>query len=242
MIQRGSGETVYRQVQRQLEAEIRALHQPGDALPPEAALAVRFGVNRHTLRRALEGLIAEGWVDRRHGMGSFVLHKPLDYDIGQRTRFTETLEAQGRTTESKVLRKLRIPAQGGVAQRLHLDEGEPVAWIETLRSVDGAPFCVISHYLPLALSPGVLDDYNGGSLHEFIETQHGWRLKRTESLVSGALPQGDDASLLAMPAHVPVLRVKSVNVRDRDAAPVEYALTRFRADRMQLRFSPPSRP
>lgn len=238
MIQRGIGETVFRQVQRQLEAEIRSLHRPGDALPPEAALAERFGVNRHTLRRALEGLIAEGWVERRHGLGSFVLHKPLDYDIGQRTRFTETLEAQGRVTESTVLRKLRIPAQGGVAQRLQLDEGEPVAWIETLRSVDAAPFCVISHYLPLTLLPGVLDDYSGGSLHEFIEAQHGWRLKRTESLVSGALPQGDDASLLAMPGHMPVLRVKSVNVRDRDGAPVEYALTRFRADRMQLRITP----
>lgn len=238
MIKRGSGEAVYRQVQRQLVAEIRALHRQGDALPAEAVLAQRFGVNRHTLRRAIEGLISEGWVERRHGLGSFVLHKPLDYDIGQRTRFTETLEAQGRTTESAVLRKLRIPAQGGVAQRLQLDEGEPVAWIETLRSVDGAPFCVISHYLPLNLLPGVIADYSGGSLHEFIEAQHGWRLTRSESLVSAALPQGDDASLLAMPATTAVLRVKSVNVRDRDGAPVEYALTRFRADRMQLRITP----
>lgn len=238
MIQRGSGVTVYRQVQRELEAEIRALHRPGDALPPEAVLAERFGVNRHTLRRALEGLIAEGWVERRHGLGSFVLHKPLDYDIGQHTRFTETLEALGRTTLSTVLRKMRIPAQGGVARRLQLDEGEAVAWIETLRSVDGAPFCVISHYLPLALLPGVLDDYTGGSLHEYIETQYGWQLKRSESLISAALPQGDDASLLAMPAQLPVLRVKSINLRQRDGAPLEYALTRFRADRMQLRITP----
>ena len=238
MIQRGNGETIYRQVQRQLEVEIRASHRPGDTLAPEAALAERFGVNRHTLRRAVDGLIADGWVERRHGRGSFVLHKPLDYSIGQRTRFTETLEAQGRTTESAVLRRLRIPATGGVAQRLQLDDGEPVAWIETLRSVDGLPFCVISHYLPLSIVPGVLDDYAGGSLHEFIEAQHGWLLTRTESLVSAGLPQGDDASLLAMPANAAVLRVKSVNVRDRDAVPVEYALTRFRADRMQLRITP----
>lgn len=238
MIQRGSGETIYRQIQRQLVAEIRTLHHPGDALPSESALAERFGVNRHTLRRALEGLIAQGWIERRHGRGSFILHKPLEYDISQRTRFTETLEAQGRTTQSTVLRKLHIPAQGGVAQRLQLDEGEAVGWIETLRSVDGSPFCVISHYLPLALLPSVLGDYSGGSLHEFIETQYGWQLMRTESLISAALPQGDDASLLAMPAHLPVLRVKSVNVRERDGAPLEYALTRFRADRMQLRITP----
>lgn len=238
MIQRGSGETIYRQVQRQLEAQIRACHRPGDALPPEAVLAQRFGVNRHTLRRAVDGLVADGWVERRHGLGSFVLHPPLSYDIGQRTRFTETLEAQGCSTESAVLRRLRIPAAGGVARRLQLDPGEPVAWIDTLRSVDGVPFCLISHYLPLALLPGLLDDYAGGSLHAFIEAQHGWRLTRTESLVSATVPQGDDASLLQMPATAAVLRVKSVNVRERDGTPLEYALTRFRADRMQLRITP----
>jgi GntR family phosphonate transport system transcriptional regulator len=238
VINRGSGEAVYRQVQQQLEAEIRSLHRPGDALPPEAALAVRFGINRHTLRRAVDGLIAEGWIERRHGIGSFILDKPLDYDIGQRTRFTETLEALGCKTESTVLRKLRLPARDGVARRLRIDDGVPVVWIETLRSVDGRPFCVVSHYLPAALLPGLLGDYEGGSLHEFIESNHGWRLRRTESLVSSALPQGNDASVLAMPATCPVLRVKSLNVREQDGVPVEYALTRFRADRMQLRITP----
>jgi GntR family phosphonate transport system transcriptional regulator len=238
VINRGNGVAVYRQVQRQLEDEIRSLYNPCDALPAEAVLAERFGVNRHTLRRAIDGLVADGWIERRHGLGSFVLDKPVDYNIGQRTRFTETLEALGRKTESVVLRKLRVPAQGGVARWLQLDDGEPVIWIETLRSVDESPFCVISHYLPAALLPGLIEDYEGGSLHEFIESAHGWRLQRTESLISSTLPQGDDASLLAMPAAMPVLRVKSVNVRDRDGIPVEYALTRFRADRMQLRITP----
>ena len=238
MISRGNGETVYRQVQRQLETEIRTLHKAGDALPPEAVLAERFGVNRHTLRRAIDGLVAGGWIERRHGVGSFILDKPLDYDIGPRTRFTETFEALGCKAESAVLKKLRVPARGGIAQRLQLDEGEPVLWLETLRSVDDRPLCVISHYLPAALLPGLLDDYQGGSLHAFIEANHGWNLKRSESLVSSTLPQGDDASVLAMPANWPVLRVKSVNVREHDELPVEYALTRFRADRMQLRITP----
>lgn len=238
MIQRGNGEAVYLQIQRQLEAEIRKLHQPNDLLPPESALAERFGVNRHTLRRAIDGLVQQGWIERRHGLGSFVLHKPVEYDIRARTRFTENLEALGCKTESSVLRKLSLPAQGGVARKLNLDEGEPVFWIETLRQVDGVPFCLISHYLPAALVPGLLDDYDGGSLHDYIEQAHGWRLRRNESVISASLPQGNDASLLAMPSSAPVLRVKSVNVRERDGIPVEYALTRNRADRMQLRITP----
>jgi len=52
------------------------------------------------------------------------------------------------------------------------------------------------------------------------------------------LPQGDDAKLLGMPQNRPVLRVKSVNVDERDGTPIEYAITRFRADRIQLRINP----
>ena len=41
--------------------------------------------------------------------------------------------------------------------------------------------------------------------------------------------------LLMMPANQPVLRIKSVNVNPQTGTPVEYSITRFRADRVQLR-------
>lgn len=234
----GSGEALYLQIRRLLEEEIRRVRRPGDLLPPENELALRFGVNRHTLRRAMDHLITQGLVERRHGRGSVVLDQPIDYGLNAGTRFTETLEALGHRAESRVLRRLVIPAQGGVARRLALDEGAPVVWLETLRIVDDRPFCVISHFLPASRFPSLAEDYLGGSLHQHLQEVHGVELLRQESLVSAALPQGDDASLLAMPRHLPVLRVKSVNVDSRDGAPVEYGLTRFRADRMQLHVQP----
>ena len=76
-----------------------------------------------------------------------------------------------------------------------------------------------------------------GSLHTCIQHHYGLQLKRVESLVSAVLPQGDDASLLCMPKTQPILRVKSINVNERDGTPLEYALTRFCADRIQLRIN-----
>jgi GntR family phosphonate transport system transcriptional regulator len=52
------------------------------------------------------------------------------------------------------------------------------------------------------------------------------------------LPQGDDAGLLAMPRTQAVLRVKSTNVHEQDLTPLEYVITRFRADRIQLCINP----
>lgn len=234
-VDRQRAESLYVQIRRALEDEIERLYKPGDALPPEPELAERFSVNRHTLRRAVDELVQAGVLERRHGRGTFVLDAPVDYAVGRETRFTELLESLGKTTASRVIRKIVIPARGGVATRLALAEGAEVVWIETLRRVDERPFCVISHYLPRARVADALDGYAGGSLHAFLAERCGIRLRRTESVVSASLPLGDDASLLAMPQNRPVLRVKSVNVDDRDGRPVEYALTRFRADRVQLK-------
>jgi GntR family phosphonate transport system transcriptional regulator len=237
-VSRERGEALYTQIARQIQQDIGGLYKPGDGLPPEAELAIRFGVNRHTLRRAVDELVDAGILERRHGVGVFVVEAPLDYQIGAQTRFTETLAAQGLGTDSRLLRKQVIPVNGGVAERLGLAPGEAVLWLETLRLGGGQPLCVISHFLPAEKYPGVAESYTGGSLHRLLEESYGCVLRRTESLVTAVLPQGDDARLLSMPQNRPVLRVKSINVDDRDSAPVEYAITRFRADRIQLRINP----
>lgn len=236
-LQRNSGETIYSQIAKLLKEEITSFLTPGKCLPSENELAERFGVNRHTIRRAVEDLIATGLLERRHGKGTFVLDWPVDYTVGKGTRFTETFESLGKSVSGRILHKLVFPARGGVATRLRLTENDPVIWIESLRLADDRPICVISHFLPQQVFPELLNEYQGGSLHEHLVVHYGSKLRRIESLVSAALPQGDDASLLSMPQNQPVLRVKSVNVDERDGTPLEYALTRFRADRIQLRIN-----
>jgi len=200
-------------------------------------LAARFGVNRHTLRRAVDELIAEGLLERQHGVGIFITDQLLDYRVGTGTRFTQNLADIGIATDTKVIRKRVAPASAGVARHLALATDEPVLWIETLRIADGFPFCVISHFLPASPFNAMLDGYEHGSLHELLAGNCG-ALRRTESLVTAVLPQGDDAKLLRINQNRPVLRVKSLNVLDRGGMPVEYAITRFRADRIQLRINP----
>lgn len=237
-LQRTGGEAIYSQIAKLLKEEIASSRAPGECLPSENELAERFGVNRHTIRRAVEDLIAAGLLERRHGKGTFVLDALADYVLGRGTRFTETFESLGMTASNRILRKLVVPARGGVATRLQLAENAPTLWIESLRLADDRPICVISHFLPESAAPQLPDEYHGGSLHEHLSVRYGWKLRRTESVVSAALPQGNDASLLGMAHNQPVLRVKSVNVLDLDGTPIEYALTRFRADRIQLRINP----
>ena len=86
---REAGVSLWRQIVRIIEADIASgTHQPGARLPTEAQLAVRFGVNRHTIRRALEELSRNGLVRVEQGRDSFVAEDVLDYEVAARTRFS----------------------------------------------------------------------------------------------------------------------------------------------------------
>jgi GntR family transcriptional regulator len=76
----GAGVPLHRQLFLVLHDEIdRGVLAPGDALPTEQTLCDQFGVSRITVRRALADLAEQGYIERRHGVGSFVReHAPAD--------------------------------------------------------------------------------------------------------------------------------------------------------------------
>lgn len=217
---------LHSQVCRALRDEITRFYRPGDFLPAEQTLARRYAVNRHTVRHAIDELVAAGLLERL-GNAAFVLD----------AAFASTADAcNGDGAQVKVIRRLVIPARGGVASRLALAEGKLAIWLETLRLVHGRPFCLVSHFLPHEGFEGVYETHTGGPLNSFLTRRFGVDLREVEVRATARLPQRDDAVLLAIPQDLPVLRIKHVYVDNRTGRRVEYALLRFRADRMPPRF------
>ncbi|RUX79495.1 GntR family transcriptional regulator, partial [Mesorhizobium sp. M7A.F.Ca.CA.004.08.2.1] len=102
-IERRSGVSLWRQIaDKILHAIAIGDFTENAALPPEVALAERYGVNRHTVRSAISALVREGVLRAEQGRGTFVLsRKRLSYPIGARTRFSTGL--QGQTTERHIV-------------------------------------------------------------------------------------------------------------------------------------------
>lgn len=193
---RDNGVALYAQIAQLLRREIVTTCTPGTPLQPEGVLAQRFGINRHTLRHAIEELVALGLVDLPHG--NYVTECLLDYRVGANTRFTENLSVLGLSTDCRAIRKQAVAASSGVARQLAIAMDEPVVWIETLRHADGRPVCPISHFLPMRDFSSLLGTCESGSLHEHLGSMFGCVLRRAESLVTAVLPKGEDAKLLAI--------------------------------------------
>ena len=242
VLERAVGQTLWAAIAQRLWREIAERYEAGDLLPSEAELAAAFGVSRLTLRRAIDELVAEGLVRREHGRGVRVLGPDLVYAIDRATRFTLRLEEAGLEGRSVLVAAAAVPAEGGVARRLELAAGTPLARLVTLRFAKDLPLCLITHFVAPPEGGVVLAAYRGGSLHAFLADRCGLVLERRTSLVTARLPEPEDARLLRQPATRPILRVKGVNVCVRTGRPVEYSVTRFRGDRIELLVETSPRP
>ncbi len=137
-LQRRNGVALWRQIQDWLEFRIKEGElPPGSKLPTEQELAERFGVNRHTVRRALTLLAEKELIRTEQGSGSFVREQVIDYAVGARTRFHENLLRQERKPRGELVSSGVIPATTEVARALELEKANPSSCLKPSARLTG---------------------------------------------------------------------------------------------------------
>jgi GntR family phosphonate transport system transcriptional regulator len=233
-----AGVARWQAIAAQLRADILTGRvEPGERLPNETALAERFGVNRHTLRQAVQALVREGHLNVRQGCGTFVRELVLDYALQRRTRLTENLARVGETAGRELLSQTTLPA-GDWAEALKVPARSKVVVLETRSSVRGRRVGLSTAAFPcprLADIAGPVARH--GSVTRALAELGVADYTRSRSVVSTRLPTQAEADALARPMSQPVLVVQYVNV-DRAGVPVEAGSTLFAADAVQLVVEP----
>ena len=209
-------------------------YAPGDKLPTEAALAERFGVNRHTVRHGISALVDEGLVRTRRGAGAFVAATPTDYPIGRRVRFHENLIAAGRRPEKRVLDLEDRAASEGEAHALQIAIGDRVCAYFGLSLADGQPIAIFESLFPLARVPGIVAALQKtSSVTEALKAVGIADYTRASTRLTAVRASATHALHLQLSEGDPLLRSSSVNA-DLNGQPVEYGRTWFAGDRVTL--------
>lgn len=234
-LQRGGGVALWRQIQDWLEFRIKEGElPPGSRLPTEQELAEGFGVNRHTVRRALTLLAEKELIRTEQGSGSYVREQVIDYAVGARTRFHENLLRQERKPRGELLSSGVVPATTEVARALELDKGEPVIVLETLGEADGVRVCLASAHFPQTRFPGLDERFREtGSVTLALRHYGVLDYRRKSTHISSRLPTAREARMLRQAKTRPVLVTQSVNVDPREW-PIEYCETRFASERVHF--------
>jgi GntR family phosphonate transport system transcriptional regulator len=226
---------VWQQIESALHADIGsgALAR-GSRLPSAGALAQRLGVNRHTVRRALAALAKRGLIRVELGRGTFVRDEAIDYPIGRRTRFRHNMDQLNVSRTCNVLAiEQQVPAVR-VAEALALVRDERAWRAEYVSLANGRVFDHCEAYFSAARFRGLDQVFARTRSVTATLTEFGIHdYFRSFTRVSARLPGAALARLLDQPARRPVLEVESLNV-DTQGRPVQYGLTRFAGERVQL--------
>ena len=200
---------------------------PHTLLPSERELAEQHEVSRMTARQALSLLESEGMVYRRPPRGTFVAEPRVTFHIGS---FSEEVSRQGRRPDAKLLWAEHQEATATVRRALDLDTDSNVHVFHRLRTVDGVPFALETTYLPAALTPGILDAPEDGSLWALLRDRYGIDLSRsTAVLESIVLDDNSSTQLGVRPGSAGTLLTR--RTLDTAGRAVEYARDVYRADR-----------
>jgi GntR family transcriptional regulator, phosphonate transport system regulatory protein len=236
---RGQGVALWRQIAATIEGEIaRAARAAGERLPTEAVLTARFGVNRHTVRRALEDLEARGLIRVEQGRGAFVAEDVVDYRLGPRTRFSELIRRQNREPAGRILRIAEMPAETQLAEALGLRRGRLVLRVERLGLANGRPVVLGTHHFPLPRCAAAAEALaHDPSVTSALAACGVADYRRKSSRITARLPTPEEAALLQQSRSRPVLVAESLNV-DTEGQPVDWTLAVYAAGRVQLVVEP----
>ena len=215
---------------------------PGARLPTEAQLAGRFGVNRHTVRRAMEEISRSGLVRVEQGRGAFVAEDVLDYAIGSRSRFSEWIRRHNREPSG---RNPRAGRDGRGRRGGRRGWGWRPGTGSSGSSGSASPMAGRSAWpritSPLARFPALLPALRArATITEALADAGVPEYRRRATRVSARMPLPREAELLDLPRNRPVLVTDSIDV-DPDDAVVQFGISRYPTPRVQLVFEPAER-
>ena len=209
-------------------------HPNGGRLPTESEVAARYGVNRHTVRRAMAELAARGLVRSERGSGTYVKTDRLDYRIGERTRFSEIVAAAGHEAEGRLHGHRIEPADAEIAQRLHLAPGADVLRLEIVRASDRVPASVATTWMCAKRFHDAAKIFRQcRSVSKTLERYGIDSYRRKWTRITAGFADAVDSARLRLSIHRPILVVESLDCSAGDE-PIITTRGRFAADRVAL--------
>jgi GntR family transcriptional regulator len=206
----------------------------GDGLPGEADLASEFFVSRNTVREALATLKDEGLIDRGPRTGTHVAIRKYDHGLDALVGLKETFKGYGEI-RNEVRAIMTVSAPPSVVNKLKLNPGEPVVFVERLRYLGDLPLSLDMTYLAEDIGQQVIEhSLETNDVFALIEQVTGRRLGSAALAVEAVPADPHSAAILQVPDSASLLLLERLTHLD-DGRPVDLEYIRMRGDRITLR-------
>ena len=205
----------------------------GEAIPSERQLSADFGVSRLTVRAALDDLVREGHLVRRHGSGTFV-ERAEDRAGAHDDLVHRRHGSRGLSPASETLDLRTVMAGARLGRLLHVSPSEPVLVAERLRLADGESMAIETVHIRASRVPGLTArDLEERSFYELLHDRYGIVVVGGEQTIEPTVTDEDESRALGVPLHSPAFRFERVT-HSEEGEIVEFVESIYRGDRYRL--------
>lgn len=203
---------------------------PGTAIPSENELAEMYGINRLTVRNAIDALVGEGLLKRVQGKGVYVMGGKLERDLETLGGFTQTMREKNARPSTKILVKARRKAGTKYAHLFGISPDAELYYIKRLCSADGEPISLEEIIIPCDVVPKLEGiDLSVFSLYEVYDF-YGIRLKRAWQTLDLAELEPNEARMLDVSHGRAVLLISCISY-DENGRVIEFSRSYTRGDK-----------
>lgn len=208
----------------------------GEMLPPETELAERFGVNRMTVRKALNKMVVEGMVVREQGRGTFlVAESPRDfvYNLEVATGFFSDMQRYGVTPRLELLRAEVVQAEEKTAGLLDLGSAGRVIALQYLFFGNDEPVMIEQSYLPYPEFEELLSFDLNRLRYPLLKENYNIVPSQADQSFSAVMTGRKEQSLFRASSPLPCLLLECT-MFDAAGIPIEFGTYLYRGDRYKF--------
>src|SRR5258708_7415432 len=221
---------------------VRREYSPGEPIPTEDRLQKCYGVSRTTVRLALAKLVNEGYIRRQQWKGTYVnpqgfvnkgKPKPLSRDMFGVKNTSQIIQSAGMKVRTEVLHFARELPGEDVAEKLGINEKDPVLHFERMRYADDRPLVLEKSWIPAAQCPDLKREDIKASLYLVLFKKYHHHIAAAHQSLRAILASELDARILDLQIGEPVMLVHGVTYLD-DGRAIEAQESHFRAELIEF--------
>lgn len=222
---------IYNEIMSKIE---NGIFEPYQKLPSEHELMEEYNVSRDTIRKSLNMLEQQGYIQKAKGRGSFVLDtNKFNFPVSGVTSFKELANKIEKKSNTIVEEFELIAPDEKLRKRLNIEVGEKVWKILRVRDIDDEKIILDKDYIVEKYVPNLTKEICEDSIYEYIENQLGLRIGFAKKEITVGKTVEKDKNYLDMSSYDTIVVVKSYTYLE-DASLFQYTESRHRPDRFKF--------
>ncbi|MBD5587338.1 trehalose operon repressor [Clostridium botulinum] len=223
--------TIYNEISNKIENN---KIQSGEKLSSENEMMKEYNVSRDTIRKALNLLEGNGYIQKVKGKGSFVLDiNKFDFPVSGLTSFKELSTRMGVESNTLVKELKLIKPDNFLMKQLNLSKNDDVWKVIRVREIDNKKIILDKDFFNKKYVPLLTKDICENSIYEYLENELGLKISFAKKEITVQQATQEDKSYLDFENYNMIVVVKNYIYLD-DMSLFQYTESRHRPDRFKF--------